>query len=57
MKILVPEAGPQFNIKMSLTNTGNPIVEIRQSYDRLISTMRFLYWYDDIFILIQPTGI
>ena len=30
---------------------GNPIVEIRRSYDRLISTMGFLYWYDDILIL------
>ena len=23
---------------------GNPIVEIRRSYDRFISTMGFLYW-------------
>ena len=31
--------GPQFNIK--ITSIGNPIVEIRRSYDRLISTMGF----------------
>ena len=35
-----------FNIS-HLTNIGNPIVEIRRSYDRLISTMGFpilVYW-------------
>ena len=33
--------GPRFNIKCHLTSIGNPIVEIRRSYDRLISTMGF----------------
>ena len=33
--------GPWFNIKITLTSIGNPIVEIRRSYDRLISTMGF----------------
>ena len=28
-------------------------MEIRRSYDRLISTMGFLYWQDDVFILNQ----
>ena len=32
---------PWFNIKMRLTSIGNPIVDIRRSYDRLISTMGF----------------
>ena len=43
-----------------LTSIGNPIVEIRRSYDRLISTMGFLvlYWKDDVFILNQgPEGL
>ena len=38
--------GPWFNIKMSCI--GTPIVEIRRSYDRLISTMGFpipVRWY------------
>ena len=34
-------AGPWFNIKMLSTCIGNPIVEIRRSYDRLISKMGF----------------
>ena len=33
--------GGSFNIKMSSYQIGNPIVEIRRSYDRLISTMGF----------------
>ena len=31
----------QFNSRWHLTSIGNPIVEIRRSYDRLISTMGF----------------
>ena len=33
--------GPWFNIRWHLTSIGNPIVGIRRSYDRLISTMGF----------------
>ena len=33
--------GPWFNIRCHLTSIGNPIMEIRRSYDRLISTMGF----------------
>ena len=41
--------GPQFNMKLHLTSIGNPIVDIKRSYDRLISTtytgkMAYLYW-------------
>ena len=32
-------------------------MEIRSSYDRLISIIRFLYWQDGIFILNQGTVI
>ena len=34
-------SGPQFSIRWHLTSIGNPIVEIRGSYDRHISTMEF----------------
>ena len=34
-------SGPWFNIKMSSNSIGIPIVEMRRSYDRLISTMGF----------------
>ena len=34
-------AGGWFNIKMTFTSIVNPIVKIRRSYDRLISTMGF----------------
>ena len=33
--------GPWFNKKYHLTSIGNPMEEIRRSYDRLISTMGF----------------
>ena len=33
--------GPDSIQRCHLTNIGNPIVEIRPSYDRLISTMGF----------------
>ena len=36
-----------------LPSIGIPIVEITQSYDRLISEWDFLYWSDNIFILNQ----
>ena len=39
--IIPQHQGVWFNIKNHLTSIGNPIVEIRRSYDRLISTMRF----------------
>ena len=38
---ILTTSGPWFNIKLHLTSVGNPIVEIRRSYDRLISTMGF----------------
>ena len=38
---LTQPAGPWFNIKSHLTGIGNPIVEIRRSYDHLISIMGF----------------
>ena len=47
-------AGGGVNIKMSyFTSIGNPIVEIRRSYDRLVSTMGFPILWVDIFILSQ----
>ena len=41
LKISDP-TGPRINVKR--TSIGNPIVEIRRSYDRLISTMEFPIW-------------
>ena len=40
--VFILRSGPQFNIKIwHLTSIGNPIVEIRRPYDRLISKMGF----------------
>ena len=38
---LGPRLGPDSIKRCHLTSIGNPIVEIRRSYDRLISTMGF----------------
>ena len=38
-----------------LDSIGNPTVELRRSYDRLISTME--YWQDGIFILNQSPAV
>ena len=50
--------GPDSIERCYLTSIGNPIVEIRRSYDRLISTMGFpipVRWY--LYIESGPNGI
>ena len=39
--VLADALGPDSIYRWHLTSIGNPIMEIRQSYDRLISTMGF----------------
>ena len=48
---VIPFLGTESISRCHLTSVGNPIVKIRRSYDRLISTMGFLLlvkWYLNI---------